>query len=111
MIGILDWELSTIGHPLSDLCNLTMPWVVAREGVEYLSDESEEERKKRREGRDEFLEGRTPGLPSKDVAVKWYCEAVGKTGWVGSKERLDTMLGFGEAFTLFRVSLPLQVAL
>ncbi|KAI8814664.1 kinase-like domain-containing protein [Cladochytrium replicatum] len=26
VIGILDWELSTIGHPLSDLANFLMPW-------------------------------------------------------------------------------------
>ncbi|KAJ3331963.1 hypothetical protein HDU76_001691 [Blyttiomyces sp. JEL0837] len=26
VIGVLDWELSTIGHPLSDLANLLLPW-------------------------------------------------------------------------------------
>ncbi|KAL7746962.1 hypothetical protein RI367_007674 [Sorochytrium milnesiophthora] len=26
VIGILDWELSTLGHPLSDLANLMMPY-------------------------------------------------------------------------------------
>ncbi|KAJ1930020.1 hypothetical protein IWQ60_000684 [Tieghemiomyces parasiticus] len=26
IIGILDWELSTLGHPLSDLANLVMPF-------------------------------------------------------------------------------------
>jgi len=28
VIGILDWELSTIGHPLSDLSNLFQPFAV-----------------------------------------------------------------------------------
>ncbi|KAH8926634.1 APH-domain-containing protein [Atractiella rhizophila] len=28
VIGILDWELSTLGHPLSDLANLLMPYNV-----------------------------------------------------------------------------------
>lgn len=28
MIGILDWELSTIGHPLSDLANLLQPFYI-----------------------------------------------------------------------------------
>ncbi|KAG5462315.1 MAG: hypothetical protein BJ554DRAFT_5376 [Olpidium bornovanus] len=28
VIGILDWELSTIGHPLSDLANLLQPYYV-----------------------------------------------------------------------------------
>ncbi|KAI8620484.1 kinase-like domain-containing protein [Chytriomyces sp. MP71] len=26
IIGILDWELSTLGHPLSDLANCLLPW-------------------------------------------------------------------------------------
>ncbi|KAI9344251.1 kinase-like domain-containing protein [Obelidium mucronatum] len=26
VIGILDWELSTLGHPLSDLANCLLPW-------------------------------------------------------------------------------------
>jgi aminoglycoside phosphotransferase (APT) family kinase protein len=26
VIGVLDWELSTIGHPLFDLANLLLPW-------------------------------------------------------------------------------------
>lgn len=28
MIGILDWELSTLGHPYSDLANLLQPFYV-----------------------------------------------------------------------------------
>ncbi|KAJ3222139.1 hypothetical protein HK099_002679 [Clydaea vesicula] len=28
VIGILDWELSTIGHPLSDLANLLLPYYI-----------------------------------------------------------------------------------
>lgn len=28
VIGLLDWELSTIGHPLSDLANLLLPWYI-----------------------------------------------------------------------------------
>ncbi|KAL1839019.1 hypothetical protein VTJ49DRAFT_1994 [Mycothermus thermophilus] len=30
VIGILDWEMSTIGHPLSDLSNLMTPYFTAR---------------------------------------------------------------------------------
>ncbi|KAK3366952.1 kinase-like domain-containing protein [Lasiosphaeria ovina] len=30
VIGILDWEMSTIGHPLSDLSNLLTPYFTAR---------------------------------------------------------------------------------
>lgn len=28
VIGVLDWELSTIGHPLSDLSNLLQPFYI-----------------------------------------------------------------------------------
>jgi aminoglycoside phosphotransferase (APT) family kinase protein len=28
VIGLLDWELSTIGHPLSDLANLLQPFYI-----------------------------------------------------------------------------------
>ena len=31
MIGLLDWELSTIGHPLSDLANLVQPLQLSSE--------------------------------------------------------------------------------
>lgn len=26
VIGVLDWEMATIGHPLSDLANMTLPY-------------------------------------------------------------------------------------
>jgi len=32
----LDWELSTIGHPLSDLANLLMPFYVSENSVKPL---------------------------------------------------------------------------
>ena len=28
VIGLLDWELSTVGHPFSDLANLLLPWYI-----------------------------------------------------------------------------------
>ncbi|CAJ0755569.1 1133_t:CDS:2 [Entrophospora sp. SA101] len=36
VIGILDWELSTIGHPLSDLANLLMQFYVSENAVKPL---------------------------------------------------------------------------
>ncbi|GAA5879290.1 hypothetical protein JCM1840_004681 [Sporobolomyces johnsonii] len=32
VIGVLDWELSTLGHPYSDLANLLQPFAVPSEG-------------------------------------------------------------------------------
>ncbi|KAI9014996.1 kinase-like domain-containing protein [Gaertneriomyces semiglobifer] len=33
VIGILDWELSTVGNPLSDLANLLLPWYTPGQGM------------------------------------------------------------------------------
>ncbi|QGP80538.1 phosphotransferase family protein [Sphingobium sp. CAP-1] len=38
IIAILDWELSTLGHPLADLAQHVMAWRVPREGYRGLSD-------------------------------------------------------------------------
>jgi len=55
--------MSTIGHPLSDLINLIMPYALkdATE-VRHLP---------------QFKEGATPGLPSEHDLVKWYAEVSG----------------------------------
>lgn len=38
VIGVLDWELSTLGHPFSDLANLLQPhYVPSNLGVGYLA--------------------------------------------------------------------------
>ena len=34
VIAILDWELSTLGHPLADLANLLQPWDISHNGLE-----------------------------------------------------------------------------
>ncbi|MFC4593107.1 phosphotransferase family protein [Sphingobium tyrosinilyticum] len=38
IIAVLDWELSTLGHPLADLAQHVMAWRVPREGYRGLSD-------------------------------------------------------------------------
>lgn len=97
VIGILDWELSTIGHPLSDVSNLTMPWVAARENLDYVTDgKDDEDGIRRRRERDEFLPGRVDGLPAREEILKWYSETA---GW----DPRD-MSDYGDAFTMFRVS-------
>ncbi|TGZ81809.1 phosphotransferase enzyme family protein [Ascodesmis nigricans] len=60
VIGILDWELSTLGHPLSDLCNLMSPYVnpgATPEGPTFMS-------------------GAYDGLLPRDEAVKIYEEGL-----------------------------------
>lgn len=67
VIGILDWEMATIGHPLSDLVNLTGPYAGVTSGITL------PELMQRRE----FLPNVTPGLPSIQTIVKWYAKAAG----------------------------------
>ena len=38
IVAVLDWELSTLGHPLADLAQHVMAWRVPRDGYRGLSD-------------------------------------------------------------------------
>jgi aminoglycoside phosphotransferase (APT) family kinase protein len=80
VIGILDWEMSTVGHPLSDLSNLLTPYMWAQAPVASLQGP--------------FAEGKTPGLPSKAQVLAWYAE-VG--GWDPAP-----VVEWGAAFSLLR---------
>ncbi|KAK6582284.1 hypothetical protein PZA11_004692 [Diplocarpon coronariae] len=82
VIGILDWEMSTIGHPLSDLVNLTAPFYLVNSPL----------------GRKlpSFREGATLGLPTKEDIIKWYAEVA---GWDPSPD-----LPWGVSFGFFRAT-------
>lgn len=84
VIGILDWEMATVGHPLSDFCNLTSPYFI--DGNEHK--------------REMFQPGATPGLPSRADCNQWYSEVA---GWDPSAEIL-----WGDAFFSFRSSVIMQ---
>lgn len=84
VIGILDWEMATIGHPLSDICNLTSPWHMdTNEGKAAA-----------------FQPGRTPGIPTRAQSLEWYGQAA---GW---DPRADVT--WGDAFFFFRSSVIMQ---
>ena len=87
MLTHTSWEMSTIGHPLSDLVNLTTPY--------YLQEATSLSTSSIR-SLPEFAPGATPGLPTKDQLVKWYGEVV---GWDASSE-----LEWGVAFGFFRAT-------
>lgn len=90
VIGILDWEMSTIGHPLSDLNNVLQPYVTA-------SSETAMTIGRAHKG---FQPGATPGLPSRDQLVAWYSEVA---GW---DPRPD--LTWGDAFSTYRGAVIMQ---
>ncbi|KAF2440102.1 kinase-like protein [Karstenula rhodostoma CBS 690.94] len=89
VIGILDWEMSTIGHPLSDLSNLIVPWTITAFSTE------------RRNSCPAFSPTvTTPGLPSRDKIIDWYAEVA---GWDPAPD-----IAWGTAFAMFRDSIIFQ---
>ncbi|TGJ79632.1 hypothetical protein E0Z10_g9130 [Xylaria hypoxylon] len=87
VIGILDWEMSTVGHPLSDLANLLTPFYTYEASKSYNRS-------------DAFLPGTTPGLPTPDVVLAWYKETA---GWDPRPE-----MHWALAFGVFRLSAIFQ---
>ena len=90
VIGILDWEMATIGHPLSDFVNLTGPysWMNTRTvnpNGRYTP---------------EFEPNTTPGLPTLETCMKWYAEV---SGYDPTPE-----LTWGNAFGGFRAAIIMQ---
>ncbi|KAF2730187.1 APH-domain-containing protein [Polyplosphaeria fusca] len=90
VIGIIDWEMSTIGHPLSDLTNLLASYVTATS------------KKAMSIGRanTSFQEGATPGLPSREQCLAWYAETA---GWDPKPD-----MTWGDAFGAYRGAVIMQ---
>lgn len=81
--------MSTIGHPLSDLSNLIVPWTMTSFSTE------------RRNSHPAFAPGaRTHGLPTREEVISWYTEVA---GWDPSAE-----LAWGTSFAMFRDSIIFQ---
>ena len=88
----ISWEMSTIGHPLSDLSNLLSPYSFANHPPnDALS---------ARTNPAFCPSAHTPGLPSRSQCVRWYTEVA---GWDPSSE-----LDWGDAFAAFRNSVIMQ---
>ncbi len=86
VIGVLDWELSTIGHPLADFTYHLMIWHMPEIGIGSIG-----------------LAGKdldTLGIPDADTYTRLYCERTGRDG-------IDN-LDFYFAFNLFRLAAILQ---
>ncbi|TYB82223.1 phosphotransferase family protein [Maritimibacter fusiformis] len=84
-VAVLDWELSTIGHPYADLAALIMQWAMPPGG----------------EGRGlAGLDRAALGIPSDEAFTAQYCAARGLPG-------IDNM-NFYLAFAFFRMGAILQ---
>jgi aminoglycoside phosphotransferase (APT) family kinase protein len=84
ILAVLDWELSTTGHPLADFSYHLMAWHIPR-------------------GRFRGIAGEdlaALGIPSRDEYVAMYCERTGRSGIEN--------LNFYLAYNLFRIAGILQ---
>jgi aminoglycoside phosphotransferase (APT) family kinase protein len=83
VIGVFDWELSTLGHPLADLAYVCIRYHLGTDTYNGLMD----------------LDLNALGLPSEDEFVRAY---FGRTGGSGTLEP------FHLAFSLFRIAVILE---
>jgi aminoglycoside phosphotransferase (APT) family kinase protein len=86
VVAVIDWELSTLGHPLGDLMYHMMEWY-RPEGTDLRGT---------LQGRDL----RALGIPSFDDYAARYCERAGIA--------IEASWGFYRAFNLFRVAAIVQ---
>ncbi len=82
VLAVIDWELSTLGHPLSDLAYVCMLYDVVLPRVGGLAG----------------VDFEATGIPSETELVARYCALVGRTG-----ERPDDF-PYHKAFSLFRLA-------
>lgn len=83
-IGVLDWELSTLGHPLVDFAYHAMAWRIPGADFRGIAD----------------ADLAALGIPDEDSYVRRYCERTGR-------ERVEHW-NFYLAFNLFRIAAILQ---
>jgi aminoglycoside phosphotransferase (APT) family kinase protein len=87
IIAVLDWELSTIGHPLADFTYHLMTWQMPEIGIGSAG-----------------LLGKdlaTLGIPGEDEYEQMYCERTGRAGGIEDRN-------FYAAFNFFRLAAILQ---
>lgn len=81
IIAVIDWELSTLGHPLSDLGNLLQPFSRNCPNPAGVND-PDEVRKAQERGEMFMLLGgldkATSPVPPKEELMQVYCQAVGR---------------------------------
>ncbi len=85
VIGVLDWELSTLGHPLADLAYQCMAWMLPRDAeIKGL----------------QGVDRQALGIPTDEEYIARYCERTGRDG-------IDNW-DFYIVFCLFRLAAILQ---
>ncbi|RMX08416.1 phosphotransferase family protein [Corticibacter populi] len=87
-IAVLDWELSTIGHPFADFSYHCMSWHIPSGVFRGISD----------------LDWASLGIPSEDEYIRLYCQ---RTGFATAEE-LKADWNFYLAYNMFRLAAILQ---
>jgi aminoglycoside phosphotransferase (APT) family kinase protein len=88
VIAVLDWELSTLGHPLADFSYHCMAWHIPHEMSRGIGG----------------LDIARLGLPSEAEYIRRYCERTGIT----TPEALAADWNFYMAYNMFRIAAILQ---
>jgi aminoglycoside phosphotransferase (APT) family kinase protein len=87
-IAVLDWELSTLGHPLADFSYHCMSWHIAPGSFRGIGG----------------LDLKSLGIPTESEYIRKYCDRTGIT----TPEALATDWNFYQAYNLFRMAAILQ---
>jgi aminoglycoside phosphotransferase (APT) family kinase protein len=84
ILGVLDWELATLGDPLADFTYFAMNWIMPHEGQSGIAG----------------LDLGALGIPTLEACVARYCHKTGRDGVEG--------LDWYFAYNLFRIAAILQ---
>ncbi|MEY3123514.1 MAG: hypothetical protein RLZZ573_34 [Pseudomonadota bacterium] len=88
VLAVLDWELSTLGHPLADFSYHCMAWHIPPGAFRGIAG----------------LNLSELGIPSEKEYIQRYCES---TGWA-TPEQLKDEWNFYMAYNMFRIAAILQ---
>ena len=88
VLAVLDWELSTLGHPLADFSYHCMAWHIPPGSFRGIGG----------------LDVASLGIPSEDEYIRLYCDRTGLT----TPEALKADWNFYLAYNLFRLAAILQ---
>jgi len=88
IVAVLDWELSTLGHPLADFSYHCMAWHIPPGAFRGIGG----------------LDVVSLGIPTEDQYIRLYCERTGLT----TPEALKADWNFYMAYNLFRIAAILQ---
>ena len=87
VIAVLDWELSTVGHPLGDFTYHLMAWQMPDFGIGSAGLRN--------------ADLATLGIPTEEEYVALYCERTGRKGGIPNRD-------FYAAYNFFRIAAILQ---